>query len=87
MRAAATRFSRARLGIAQSGFFVIGESEVRGELRKVSNHLSAKETQIRFKMQKDGEPVWDQTVIDRLKILAAAGSSWRGKAQSSRTLR
>ena len=27
-----------------------------------------KETQIRFKMQKDGEPVWDQTTIDRLWV-------------------
>ena len=26
------------------------------------------ETQIRFKMQKDGEPVWDQTTIDRLWV-------------------
>ncbi len=83
---AATRFSRARLGIARSGFFV-GESEVRSELRKMSNHSGAKETQIRFKMQKEGEPVWDQTVIDRLKILAAAGFSWRGKAEPSRRLR
>ncbi len=24
--------------------------------------------QIRFKMQKDGEPVWDQTTIDRLWV-------------------
>ncbi len=64
---AATRFSRARLGIARSGFFV-GESEVRSELRKVSNHSGAKETQIRFKMQKDGEPVWDQTTIDRFWV-------------------
>ena len=30
--------------------------------------MSAKETQIRFKMQKDGEPVWDQTTIDRLWV-------------------
>jgi len=35
---AATRFPRARLGLTQSGFF-IGESEVRSELLKVSNHL------------------------------------------------
>jgi hypothetical protein len=28
--------------------------------------MDAKETQIRFKMQKDGEPVWDQTTIERL---------------------
>lgn len=27
-----------------------------------------KETQIRIKMQKDGEPVWDQTTIDRLWV-------------------
>ncbi len=27
-----------------------------------------KETQIRFKMQKDGEPVWDQVIIDRLWV-------------------
>jgi hypothetical protein len=27
-----------------------------------------KETQIRFKMQRDGEPVWDQTTIDRLWV-------------------
>jgi len=26
------------------------------------------ETQIRSKMQKDGEPVWDQTTIDRLWV-------------------
>jgi len=49
--------------------------------------MGNKETQIRFKIQKDGEPVWDQTVIDRLKILAAAGFSWRGKAEPSRRLR
>jgi len=107
------------LGIARSGFF-IGESEVRSELRNVSNHLrkllkfpaptpraecdpfigwlawlvpgskppeqkdikeastylvpmllqpmGAKETQIRFKMQKGGDPVWDQTTIDRLWV-------------------
>ena len=66
---AATNFPRARLGIAQSGFF-IGESEVRGELRKVSNHLGGNETQIRFKMQKDGEPVWDQPTIDKLWVTA-----------------
>jgi hypothetical protein len=30
--------------------------------------MGNKETQIRFKMQKDGEPVWDQTVIDRLWV-------------------
>ena len=30
--------------------------------------MGAKETQIRFKMQKDGEPVWDQTTIDRLWV-------------------
>jgi hypothetical protein len=30
--------------------------------------LGNKETQIRFKMQKDGEPVWDQTTIDRLWV-------------------
>jgi hypothetical protein len=27
-----------------------------------------KETQIRFKMQKDGEPVWDQVTIDKLWV-------------------
>jgi|GEM_PF-5452994 len=27
-----------------------------------------KQTQIRFKMQKDGEPVWDQVTIDRLWV-------------------
>jgi hypothetical protein len=30
--------------------------------------MENKETQIRFKMQKDGEPVWDQTTIDRLWV-------------------
>jgi hypothetical protein len=30
--------------------------------------IGAKETQIRFKMQKDGESVWDQTTIDRLWV-------------------
>src|SRR3989304_3871464 len=30
--------------------------------------MGAKETQIRFKMQKDGEPGWDQTTIDRLWV-------------------
>ena len=30
--------------------------------------MGAKETQTRFKMQKDGEPVWDQTTIDRLWV-------------------
>jgi hypothetical protein len=28
----------------------------------------AKETQIRFKMQKDGELVWDQTTIDKIWV-------------------
>ena len=28
----------------------------------------AKETQIRFKMQKDGEPVWDRVTIDKLWV-------------------
>jgi hypothetical protein len=28
--------------------------------------MGARERQIRFKIQKDGEPVWDQTTIDRL---------------------
>jgi len=27
-----------------------------------------KETLIRFKMQKDGEPVWDQVTIDKLWV-------------------
>ena len=27
-----------------------------------------KQTQIRFKTQKDGEPVWDQVIIDRLWV-------------------
>ena len=40
---------------------------------QITIHLRAmgkenKETQIRFKMQKDGEPVWDQTTIDRLWV-------------------
>ncbi|MGE5301882.1 MAG: hypothetical protein ACM3TN_01055 [Alphaproteobacteria bacterium] len=30
--------------------------------------MGNKETQIRFKMQKDGEPVWDQVTIDRLWV-------------------
>jgi len=30
--------------------------------------IGNKETQIRFKMQKDGEPVWDQVTIDRLWV-------------------
>ena len=41
---------------------------MRSELRKRSNHSGNKETQIRFKMQKDGEPVWDQVTIDRLWV-------------------
>lgn len=28
--------------------------------------MGAKETQIRFKMQKNGAPVWDQTTINKL---------------------
>jgi len=31
-------------------------------------HSGDKQTQIRFKMQKDGEPVWDQVTIDRLWV-------------------
>jgi len=38
------------------------------ESRGFSQVMGAKETQIRFKMQKDGEPVWDQTTIDRLWV-------------------
>jgi hypothetical protein len=30
--------------------------------------VGEKQTQIRFKMQKDGEPVWDQVTIDRLWV-------------------
>lgn len=30
--------------------------------------MGNKETQICFKMQKDGAPVWDQTMIDRLWV-------------------
>lgn len=30
--------------------------------------MGEKQTQIRFKMQKDGEPVWDQVTIDRLWV-------------------
>ena len=30
--------------------------------------MGAKETQIRFRMQEDSEPVWDQTTIDRLWV-------------------
>ena len=30
--------------------------------------MGNRETQIRFKMQKDGEPVWDQTTIDRVWV-------------------
>jgi len=30
--------------------------------------MGNRETQICFKMQKDGEPVWDQTMIDRLWV-------------------
>jgi hypothetical protein len=30
--------------------------------------IGEKQTQIRFKMQKDGEPVWDQVTIDRLWV-------------------
>ena len=29
---------------------------------------SEKQTQIRFKMQKDGEPIWDQVTIDQLWV-------------------
>ena len=32
--------------------------------------MGEKQTQIRFKMQKDGEPVWDHTTIDRLWVTA-----------------
>lgn len=39
------------------------------KLEKRSNRKSRSfSPQIRFKMQKDGEPVWDQTVIDRLWV-------------------
>lgn len=30
--------------------------------------MGKQQTQMRFKMQKDGEPVWDQTVIDCLWV-------------------
>lgn len=35
---------------------------------QLSYGIGRKQDQIRFKMQKDGEPVWDQTVIDRLWV-------------------
>jgi hypothetical protein len=39
------------------------------KLEKRSNRKSMSfSPQIVFKMQKDGEPVWDQTVIDRLWV-------------------
>ena len=39
------------------------------KLEKRSNRKSMSfSPQIRFKMQKDGESVWDQTVIDRLWV-------------------
>ncbi len=43
--------------------------QVSMRLEKRSNRKSMSfSPQIRFKMQKDGEPVWDQTVIDRLWV-------------------
>jgi hypothetical protein len=36
--------------------------------RMLLRPMGNRETQIRFKMQKDGEPVWDQSTIDRLWV-------------------
>jgi hypothetical protein len=38
------------------------------QITMLLHSMGNKETQIRFKMQKDGEPVWDQTTIDRLWV-------------------
>jgi len=52
--------------------------------------MGNKETQIRFKMQKDGEPVWDQTTIDRLWVttqreaMIESGQPTAEKPQSSK---
>jgi hypothetical protein len=40
----------------------------RFQITMLLQSLGEKQTQIRFKMQKDGEAVWDQTVIDRLWV-------------------
>jgi len=36
--------------------------------RRITRESAGFSPQIRFKMQKDGEPVWDQTTIDRLWV-------------------
>jgi hypothetical protein len=40
----------------------------RFQITMLIQEMGKQHTQIRFKMQKDGEPVWDQTVIDRLWV-------------------
>ncbi len=35
---------------------------------KLLQPMGANETQIRFRMQEDREPVWDQTTIDKLWV-------------------
>jgi hypothetical protein len=35
---------------------------------QLSYGIGRKQDQMRFKMQKDGEPVWDQTVMNRLWV-------------------
>jgi len=74
---AATRFSRARLGITQSGFFV-GESEVRSELRNVSNHLR--------KLLKFPDPYTPSRMqsLHRLAGLACSGQQAAGAKRHQR---
>ena len=40
----------------------------RFQITMLLHEMGKQQTLIRFKMQKDGEPVWDQTVIDRLWV-------------------
>ena len=59
---AATCFPRARLGCDPVGLFCYGP----GNQEQSSNVWDRK--QVRLEMPKDVEPVWDQTVIDRLWV-------------------
>ena len=45
-----------------------GKEPSRFQITMLIQEMGKQYTQIRFKMQKDGEPVWDQTVIDRLWV-------------------
>ncbi len=50
------------------GFLTPGKESTTFQITMLLKPNDSKQTQIRFKMQVDGEPVWDQLSIDRLWV-------------------